>query len=92
MARGMEKEPAFAWWGTPILAKRNRIIASVNKRYHKRDHKFGIKVPRYLKKDINFDNKNGNALWKDAVQKEMTNVEIAFKVLDSGDSIPPCYQ
>ena len=92
VARGLEKEPAFAWWVTQILAKRNRVIASVNKRYHKRNHKFGIKVPRHCNEAVKFDEENSNTLWQDAVRKEMTNVKIAFKVLNSGDHVPPCFQ
>jgi hypothetical protein len=32
VARGLNKEPAFAWWVLSVLAKRNRIIAAVNRR------------------------------------------------------------
>ena len=92
MVRGLEKEPAFAWWVTQILAKRNLIIALVNQRYHKRNHKFGIKVPQDWNEAVKFDNKNGNTVWQDAMQKEMTNVKIAFKVLDPGDAVPPSFQ
>ena len=92
VARGLSQEPAFAWWVTSVLAKRNRIIVAVNQRYHKRNHKFGIKVPRDWNEAVRFDGENGNTLWQDAVRKEMTNVKIAFKVLDSGEIVPPCFQ
>ena len=69
VARGLEKEPALAWWMTPILAKRNRIIASINKRYHKLNHKFGIKVSRHWNEAVKFDEENENTLWQDAVRK-----------------------
>ena len=62
VTRGLEKEPAFAWLVTQIIAKRNRIIASVNQRYHKRNHKFGIKVPLDWKEAVKFDNENGNTV------------------------------
>ena len=84
VARVLGKEPAFAWWVTPILVKRNRIIASVNKRYHKLNHKLGIKVTQHWNEGVKFDGGDGNTLWQDAVRKEMTNVKIAFKVLYSG--------
>jgi hypothetical protein len=38
--------PDYVWWAPHVLKKRNRIIASVTKRYHKRTHKFGIEVPK----------------------------------------------
>jgi hypothetical protein len=40
--KNLHDEPAFAWWVPHVLKKRNRIIAAVIKRYHKRTHKFGI--------------------------------------------------
>ena len=76
-----------------VLARRNCIIAAVNRRYHKRNHKFGIKVPRDWDKAVAFDKENGNRLWQDAVQKEIKNVRITFKVLDDGEVVPPwCFQ
>ena len=45
-AVGISDEPAFSWWTAHVLKKRQRIIAAVNKRYHKLTHKFGIKVPK----------------------------------------------
>jgi len=92
VARGLNKEPTFAWWGLSVLAKRNRIIAAINCWYHKRNHKFGIKVPRDWDEAVVFDKENGNTLWQDAVRKEMKNVRIAFKVLDDGEVVPPCFQ
>jgi hypothetical protein len=52
-----------------VLTKRNRIIAAVSRRYHKRNHKFGIKVPRDWDEDVAFDKENGNTLWQDVVKK-----------------------
>ena len=69
MLEGLNKEPAFAWWVLSVLAKRNRIIAAVNRRYHKRNHTFGIKVPWDWDEAVVFDKENGNTLWQDAVQK-----------------------
>lgn len=91
-SRGLTHEPAFAWWVGEVLAKRNRIIAAVKRRYHKRNHKFGIMVPKDWDEAVKFDKQNGNTLWQDAVRKEMANVRIAFKVLDTGEEVPPCFQ
>ena len=44
-AQSVEHEPAFDWWVRYILKKRDRIIAAVNKRYHKRMYKFGFELP-----------------------------------------------
>jgi len=75
-----------------VLAKRNRIIAAVNRRYYKRNHKFGIKVPRDWDEAVVFDKESGNTLWQDAVRKEMKNERIAFKVWDDSEVVPPCFQ
>jgi hypothetical protein len=34
----------------------------------------------------------GNTIWQDATRKEMNNVRIAFKILNSEEAIPPTYQ
>ena len=74
------------------MAKRNRIITSIKQRYHKRNHKFGVKVPNDRDEAVKFDKENDDTLWQDAVHKEMANVRIAFKVLDTGEEAPPCFQ
>ena len=33
------------------------------------------------------DKLNGNKLWDDAIAKEMTNVKVAFKILDDDESV-----
>jgi len=42
VSRGLDQQPAFAWWVSAVLHKRNLIIAAVNKRYVKKDFMFGI--------------------------------------------------
>ena len=63
IAQGIDHEPAFSWWVPYILKKRDRIIAAVNKRYHKRTHKFGIRVPKTVEEAKLLDQENGNTLW-----------------------------
>ncbi|KAI2493823.1 Reverse transcriptase (RNA-dependent DNA polymerase) [Fragilaria crotonensis] len=71
VAHGIENEPAFAWWVPFTLGRRNRIIAAINSRYHKRTHKFGLEVPKTYEDCIRIDRENGNTLWQDAIRKEM---------------------
>ena len=92
VAANIQNEPAFAWWVPAVLARRNRIIAAVNKRYHKKTHKFGIELPKTVERAIQIDKENGNSLWQDAINKEMLNVRVAFNVLDEGQPVPPGYQ
>ena len=91
-SQGIDHEPAFAWWVHYVLKKRDRIIAAVNKRYHKRSHKFGIELPKTVKRALEIDREKGNTLWREAIAKEMKAVKIAFKILDDGQQPPIGYQ
>ena len=73
-AAGIDDEPAFAWWVNTVIRKRNRIINKVKSRYWKTTHKFGIELPHSVLDAIKIDEKNGNTLWQDAVEKEMQKV------------------
>jgi hypothetical protein len=89
---GKENEPAFLWWVPYTLRRRNRIIAAVNNRYHKRTHKFGIMVPKTFEDCLRIDRENGDTKWQDAMRKEMRKVKVAFQVLDDGTLAPPTFQ
>ena len=91
-AVGIQHEPAFTWWTEHVLKKRDRIIAKVTKRYAKASHKFGIEIPTSVEHAYEIDRKNGNNAWREAIEKEMANVRIAFKALSDDDVIPPGYQ
>ena len=90
-ARDIQDEPAFAWWVPYILRKRDRIIASVNSRVRKSTHKYGIEIPTSIKHAGEIDNRNKNIFWKDAIKLDMSNVGVAFNILQTGESPPPGY-
>ena len=92
VAQGIDHEPAFGWWTPYVLKKRDRIIAAVNKRYHKKTHKFGFEIPKTVERARAIDLENGNTLWQDAIAKEMKNVRVAFKILNPGQEPPPAHQ
>ena len=48
-AHNIQEEPAFAWWVSYTLRKRDRIIASVNSHVRKSSHKYGIEIPMSIK-------------------------------------------
>jgi len=54
--RGIDGEPAFAWWVPYTLKKRDVIIASVRKT----THKYGIEVPLNIEESYRIDEKNGD--------------------------------
>ena len=81
-------EPAFAWWVNPTLKRRNKIIKQVRHRLVKKNYKFGIKVPNSVEEALQLDKDNGNGLWKAAIEKELGNVRVAFKLLEEGERLP----
>ena len=87
-ARGIADEPAFAWWVPYTLQKRDIILSKIKARIQKTTHKYGIEVPMSMEHTFAIDKKNGNTQWQDALAKEMTEVGIAFEVLDEGVSAP----
>ena len=88
-ARGTSDEPAFVWWVPYTLKKRDVILSAVKSRICKTTHKYGIEIPNSVEHAYQIDAKNGNTFWRDAIKKEMTNVGIAFEVLEEGLSAPP---
>jgi hypothetical protein len=79
------------WWVPHTLKKRNRIILAVSKNYHKREYKYGFLIPRTVEEAMKLDKENGNTLWMDSVDTEMSAVKVAFKVLGDDDVVPPGY-
>jgi hypothetical protein len=73
------------------LKRRDRIIAAINNRYRKRDHKFGIEVPKTVEEALALDKKNGNDLWEKAIQKEAKTMGVALKPLNADENLPPGY-
>ena len=43
--------------------------------------KFGVEIPGTVEEEVSLDGKNGNSLWQDAIEKEMNNLHISFKML-----------
>ena len=93
ITHSIDKEPAFAWWVPWTLLKRDSMISAVNKRYWKRTHKFGIRIPHSVQEAHAIDKESGNVKWAEAIDKEMKNVRVAFKVIDEAPGYrKPGYQ
>jgi len=84
---GIDTEPAFNWWVSHTLRKKSRLLSKLKTLYHKTNLKFGLEVPRSIAHAHAIDSANGNHFWRDAIEKEMTNVKIAFRFLD--ENLPP---
>ena len=87
-ARSIADEPAFAWWVPYTLRKRDIILSKVKARIRKTTQKYGIEIPTSVNHAMVIDEQNGNTLWKDALAKEMTEVGVAFEVLNEGRHAP----
>jgi hypothetical protein len=84
-------EPAFNWWVSWVLKKRDWIISLFKRRstrYHKRTHKYGIEIPKTVKEAYAIDKTIGTTFWRDAIEKEVENVRVAFNVLADGAAPP----
>ena len=91
-ARGIADEPAFSWWVPYTLRKRDVIISKVKSRIRKTTHKYGIEMATCVGHAYEINKGNGNTLWCDAIKKEMTNVGIAFEVLEEGEKAPVAWR
>jgi len=89
---GLLDEPAFTWWAKHVLKQSKRIIQKVKSRYWQRTHKYGVNLPKSVAEALQFDPENGNTLWHDAIQKELKNVQVAFKFLEEGEHAPVGYK
>jgi hypothetical protein len=87
----IEDEPAFKWWVRHTLRKRDRIIKKVKSRYWRRSHKYGIELPHSVKEALAIDKRTGTTFWRDAIEKEMKNVLMAFDYPKDGKP-PPGYK
>ena len=79
-AHDISEEPSFAWWVPYILQKRDKIISAFNARVKWTTHKYGLDVSCSVKEAYALDTKNGNTLWQYALDKEMSNLRVAFNM------------
>ena len=91
-ATGIADEPAFKWWVPYTLKRRDRIISAVRARVKRTTHKYGIELPTSVEHALKLDQQNGNTFWRDAIRKEMTNVGVAFDILEKDDPLPIGYK
>ena len=85
VAKGIDDEPVFAWWVPHTIKKRSRIISAIKSRMLKKTHKYGIELPRSVEEAYKLDEINKNRFWRDAINKEIKNVMVAFDILGEGE-------
>ena len=67
-------EPSFSWWASYVLKNCNRVLAKIRSKYWIWTHKYGIEIPKSVKRANEIDEFNQNTLWWDAIMKDMKNV------------------
>ena len=85
----IQDDNAFVWWVPITLRKRDRIISSFNFRTRKATHKYGIEIPMSIKHAEAIYKSNKNTFCQDAINLEMSNIYVAFKILDTGETPLP---
>jgi hypothetical protein len=88
---GLADESAFKFWVKHAMKKRERLIKQVYKRKRRNKFKYGIEVPNTVGQAYALDEKNGNSLWREAIDKEMKNVMVAFEIKNAGEEPPDGY-
>jgi len=88
---GLEKEAAFSWWVKPTIKHKRAFIKAAKRRFAKRTHKFGIRVPQTVEEALNIDKETKTTFWRDAIHKEMKNNRMAFQFLEDEQPVPVGY-
>ncbi len=88
----LDKEAAFIWWIKPTVKHKKNFIKAAKRRFTKRSHKFGIKVPQTTEEALQIDKETKTTFWRDAIQKEMKNNRPTFQFLEEGETVPIGYK
>ncbi len=88
VANKLVSEPEFNWWVPYTLKKRDQIIKSIKKRYFWKLEKFGLELPKSVKRALEIDKETGTKHWQKAIQKEVGTVLLALDLKERGDSPP----
>ena len=76
---GIREESAFAWLIPYVERNIKAMIYKLKSNYWQRTHKYGIKIPKSVKEAYEFDEENGNKLWKFGIKEEINKVMVAVQ-------------
>jgi hypothetical protein len=74
------------------IKKRDWILSKVKAPYFRKLQKFGIELPKTIKRAYEIDAETGTTFWHDVLQKEIGVILAAVKVLESDDNAPVGFQ
>ena len=60
---GYPGKPIFAWWVKFVMNKHDRILSKIRSNYWVRNHKYGIRLTKDVRKSNQIDTDNENTLW-----------------------------
>jgi hypothetical protein len=80
--------PAFAWWVPYTIKKRDRVIKALKKQYFRQFQKYGIELPKTVKRALEIDEQTNTTFWRDAIRKDMSAVGKAFEILEESAPNP----
>ena len=61
-------------------------------RYHKRYEKFGLELPKTVKHALEINRTTGTDFWRQAIIKEMGNIDPCIDLIPEGKDPPPGYE
>ena len=79
VANFIVEEPAFKWWVSWTVRKRNIVISKLKGKYWRTTHKFSIRLPKDVKEALDINRITGTDFWRKAVNKEISEVKVAWK-------------
>lgn len=86
------EQPTFCWWIPYTLRKHDHLMYAVKSRIVKVSHKYGVEFPMSVNHAYNLDWFNKKSIWRDAINKEMRNLKVAFDILNKGSEAPASYR
>ena len=89
---GIHELLAYQWWVPHTLKKKDHIISMTVHRMVKKSFKYGHQVPSSVEEAYLLDKDSRSTRWRDSITKELKNVRVAFKILESEDELPPCLE
>jgi Reverse transcriptase (RNA-dependent DNA polymerase) len=92
IANRIDEEPAFDWWVKDVIKKKQCLIRASKSKHYMTGFKFGIRLPRTMEDAVQFDAEDKTTFWRDAIDKELNNVRVAFDIKDEGEQAPPGYK
>ena len=79
VANQIADKPAFVWWVPYTLKRRNIIISKVKIKYWSTTNKYVVMLPNNVMEAMQINHANGNAYWRDTINKEVKKDKIDYK-------------